>query len=250
MLRTTADFNFISGSAHPKFTGVISDESSTVNIMKRRVLFLVMSIISASNGTAAAQTTRGRLLLEELTNIKYGVYGMSPCTTLGWTTYRWKSDPGNAAGSEGDQQFSLDLSPRVGYFVADHLVAGLDATLSYSHFIPSVMDDRSSSTQYALGAFVRYYLTSQKVRPFAEINYSAGYGIHKCGTGNVSEESRYHMRLFGFGIGAAFPLGERVSFNTLAGYQSILTWDKEENEQNERSVAGTIGLKFGVSIIL
>ena len=211
---------------------------------------VAISIISANCGTATAQHTRGDFLLEELTNISYGVYGMSPCSTLGWTTYSWISDSGKVAGSERDQQFSLDLSPRAGYFLTDNLAAGVDATLSYSHYIPADQDYHRSSMQYAFGVFLRYDLPSPKVHPFAEINYSAGNGIHKCSTIDYSGEFRYRMRLIGFGIGAVYPIGEKVSFTSMAGYQSILIKNKEENKQKERSMAGTIGLKFGVSVIL
>ena len=55
---------------------------------------------------------------------------------------------------------------------------------------------------------------------------------------------------FGGGIGLAAPLGEKVTFDIMAGYDSLTVKDKEDNDDNYRTVIGTLGLKIGFTILL
>lgn len=49
-------------------------------------------------------------------------------------------------------------------------------------------------------------------------------------------------------VGVAIPLGEKASFDTLLGYQSTSYKAKEDNENNHRTLVGTVGLKPGFTI--
>tara|TARA_B100001057_G_scaffold431671_1_gene459316 strand:+ start:395 stop:637 length:243 start_codon:yes stop_codon:yes gene_type:complete len=64
------------------------------------------------------------------------------------------------------------------------------------------------------------------------------------------DEYKSSVMLIGGGIGLASPLGENVMLDILAGYNSLTLKDKEENDDNDRIVIGTLGLKIGLTILL
>jgi hypothetical protein len=68
------------------------------------------------------------------------------------------------------------------------------------------------------------------------------------GTGEGGDKNQAQQ--FGIGVGMGFPLGEKVSFDTLIGYQSHIIRVKENNEDNARDIIGTIGLNLGLTIFL
>jgi hypothetical protein len=67
------------------------------------------------------------------------------------------------------------------------------------------------------------------------------------GEGN---ESKSGITSFGGGLGVAIPMGEKVSFDLMAGYNSFTIKDKEDNPDDERIVLGTFGIKLGITIFL
>ncbi len=62
--------------------------------------------------------------------------------------------------------------------------------------------------------------------------------------------SKASIAPFGGGIGMAALLGEKLTFDVLAGYSSYISKDKEDNEENERYISGTIGIRFGFIALL
>ncbi len=105
-------------------------------------------------------------------------------------------------------------------------------------------------TRFGAGPFLRYYIPSQKLLPFAEASYSIGSSKTAWEYDNFDGERTTKVQQYGFGIGLGVPLGEKVSFDTLIGYQSYIYKEKEDNEDNLRYIVGTIGLKLGLTVIL
>ena len=52
------------------------------------------------------------------------------------------------------------------------------------------------------------------------------------------------------GIGMAVPLGSKVTFDVMGGYNHLRIKDKKDNPDNYRRVYGTFGLKFGFIVFL
>ncbi len=184
----------------------------------------------------------------ELSYIELLGNGVIGSTNLGYTTFQNKSDGDN--DDSKDKQFSLNIVPRAGYFVIDNLAIGLDVLLATE--LNKAMDDayKSTSTFFAVGPFARYYVPTKKVLPFAEVNYSMGSRTYKTEFDGNESSSNCAIILYGAGLGVAIPIGEKVSFDAVAGYHAYVNKDKEDNENNERFVASTIGLKLGFTVYL
>ena len=216
--------------------------------MRNRTIILVIAFIFTNTGFLSAQTTKGNFLLAQMTSIDVVGYGAQSSMNLGWTTYKSKNDSGDE--SDPIKAFSINLIPRVGYFVVDNLALGLNFDIDYARSKRRDSDLIYKSTLFTTGPFIRYYIPTLKLLPFAEINYSIGSSGYKW-TDEIGEgEGKNQVQQFGFGIGMGFPLGEKVSFDTLVGYQSYIVKAKEDNEDNARDIIGTLGLRLGLTIFL
>jgi len=216
--------------------------------MRNRTLTIVIALFLTNAGFLSAQTNQGKFLLAEMSNIDFIGAGTRSTMNFGWITYKAKSD----AGEEDNpvKAFSLSLIPRVGYFVVNNLAVGLDISIDYSRSKRMNSDIITKYTQLTTGPFLRYYVPTKKFLPFAEANYSIGSSGYKWTSDNADNEHKYQVQQYGFGVGMGFPLGEKVSFDTLVGYQSHILKSKEDNEDNSRDIIGTIGLKLGLTIFL
>jgi hypothetical protein len=58
------------------------------------------------------------------------------------------------------------------------------------------------------------------------------------------------MSSFGGGAGLAVKLGEKVTFDFMAGYNSMSEKAKQNNPNDERTVQGTLGFKLGFVVLL
>jgi len=218
--------------------------------MKNRTLILVIALMFSTSGILSAQTNKGKFLLGELSTIDLTFAGTPTSMTLGWSTYKSKSDSGNEDNSDRPKEFSINLTPKFGYFVINNLVVGLDISIGYNHANSHDGDIISKTTEFGVGPFLRYYIPTQKILPFAEVNYSIGSGNRSSEYFNENYEHKYQIQQYCFGVGMGIPLGEKVSFDTLVGYHSYIWKSKEDNEDNTRDIIITIGLKFGVTVLL
>lgn len=218
--------------------------------MRNRILIIVLVTAISSSGILSGQTTKGNILLGEFSSVMLTGTGNPTNMNLGWSTYKQKSDSGDEDNSDPDKEFSLNLTPRVGYFVINNLALGLDFTLGYTHSKSAGGNYVSSIIRTGTGPFIRYYIPTQKILPFLEANYSIGSSKQMWEYDSFDGEYLTKVQQYGFGIGLGCPIGEKVSFDTLIGYQSHIYKEKEDNEDNERSIIGTLGLKIGLTVFL
>lgn len=218
--------------------------------MRNRTLIIALAVGISSSGILSAQTTKGKFLIGEFTNVSLTGNGTPMNMNLGWSSHKVKSDSRDSDNSNSNKEFSLNLTPRVGYFVIDNLAVGLDFTLAYTHTKGNDGRYISNMTRFGTGPFLRYYIPSQKLLPFAEASYSIGSSKTAWEYDNFDDERTTKVQQYGFGIGLGVPLGEKVSFDNLIGYQSYIYKEKEDNEDNLRYIVGTIGLKLGLTVIL
>lgn len=210
----------------------------------KRLPFLTIGLIAINIGLLNAQIDQGKVLV--------GLSSGSDIFDLGYTTAKTKSD---ADGSEeADKSFSVNFQPKMGYFIIDNLAIGLDLNVGFSKYKTGSDNDKFTSTSLSAGPFVRYYIPTSKVLPFFELSGSVGTFKNKYdfsdNTYQEDDESKTGIVSFGGGIGLAAPLGERVVVDILAGYNSFTYKQKQDNEDNERTTNGTIGLKVGFILIL
>jgi hypothetical protein len=191
----------------------------------KRSSILTICLIVISIGFLNAQTNQGKFLLGLSSDI----------LNFGYTTYKTKSDAYESG--EVSKSFNVNLSPKIGYFLIDNLAIGLDFGVGFiAHNFGS--GDFNTTATISAGPFVRYYVPTSKVLPFIELGGSFG----SMGNDNIIN--------YGGGIGLAVPLVERVMVDFLAGYHSVTYKSRENNENNERTVMGTLGLNVGFIILL
>lgn len=207
--------------------------------------FLSFILCSLLSGQLAAQTEKGTVLLGLSSTI--GEPGRT--TGLSYTEFKEKRDD-----FEGQSQKTLDinLSPRVGYFIMDHLAVGIDLN---ARFIDQkdnyIFGGTVKQTRLSAGPFARYYLPLKRLLPFAEMGASFGTAKVKF-EDDPDPDDEFKAGLFGFGggLGLAVPLGSKVSFDTFVGYRYFSEKDKEDNEDNSKTLYQSVILKLGFTLYL
>ena len=218
----------------------------------KRLLISTIGLIAISIGFLNAQINQGRILVGVSSTLSSMSSGSSDILRFGYSTTKSKSD---TDGSENqDKSVSIYFNPKVGYFVTDNLAIGLDLNVGFSSSKYVEDDDKYSYSMLSVGPFVRYYIPTTKVLPFFELSGSFGTLNSKSDYSDNSyredKKDKTSIMTFGGGIGLAAPLGERVMVDVLAGYSSFTYKHKEDNEDNERTINGTFGLKVGFIVLL
>jgi len=215
--------------------------------MKRLImLFTVLSFFSLT--MLYGQVPKGKIFVGVSTGINYVSFG-SDIMSLKFTTVKQKSDAPGFVESSDEKTTTINLLPKVGYFFSDNLVVGLDAILS-SYTDKYASDDKSTTTIMGAGPFIRYYLSGTRVMPFFEVSGLFGSLNNKYTYQSSSGSYKTGVILFGGGAGIAVKLGDKATFDIMAGYSSMTTKAKENNDNNERTVSGSLGVKFGFVFIL
>lgn len=217
--------------------------------MKKILVLLVIGLFL--NVTfVSGQTTKGNSQLGLSTTLNLAGMG-SDLIGFGATSVKYKSNASGYTEPDPDKQMSFNLAPKFGYFIMDNLAVGAELNFAYRSEKDGTDDDKYSTTLFGAGPFVRYYFPAGKVFPYAEANSFFGSMKSKYdpseGTG---DEDKSGITAFGGGLGVAIPMGEKVSFDLMAGYNSFTIKDKEDNPDDERVVLGTFGIKLGITIFL
>ncbi|NLE34351.1 MAG: hypothetical protein GX622_04560 [Bacteroidales bacterium] len=101
----------------------------------------------------------------------------------------------------------------------DNLAAGLEAMFARSSMKHVASEGRMTETTAAIGPWIRYYYTLEKIYPFAEFELTAGESVEKIPTsGGAPDLYRYYLFNTGLSLGVAVPLADMVTFDIMAGY--------------------------------
>ena len=215
--------------------------------MKKVLLIIAFCFLNLT--FLRAQTNKGKVLLGVSSTLSLAGTG-SDLMTLGYTTMKSKSDADGYEDSDPSKTISFNLLPKVGYFVIDNLAVGLDVNMALSSEKYGDSSDKYITNMLSIGPFIRYYITTEKVLPFFEVGGTFGSVTNKYKSGSNDHKNKSSVTSFGAGAGIAIPIGDRVTFDVLAGYSSLTVKDKEDNDDNYRTVIGTIGLKLGIIVFL
>lgn len=220
--------------------------------MKNLTLLLIVCLAGAT--FLDAQTNKGKFLLGVSSRTRIGLFDLNNSApdvmSLGYSTFTSKSDASGYDEPESDKLISLNFLPKVGYFVIDNLAIGLDINLAFMNYKFGGSNNEWKTTLYAAGPFARYYFPVGKVYPFVEAGATIGSGIQKSSIDSDTETYKSSVFAYGGGAGLAIPLGDKVTFDFLAGYNSTTIKDKDDNPDNERTVSGTFGIKFGFLVFI
>jgi outer membrane protein len=207
--------------------------------MKKALLIITVFYFSASVAINA-QMNQGRILVGVSSSLNLSGYTWgSDFMNLNFSSTKYKSSSGSV--SDPDKTTSFTILPKVGYIVIDNVAAGLDFIFS-SFSIKYSGGDTESESIFCAGPFVRYYYPLTSFLPYAELNGAIGIETDKYDYGSISGDDKWNLIMFGGGVGAAVPLGERVTFDVLAGYNRLIYKQKGEDD---KEITGSVALKMG-----
>lgn len=196
-----------------------------------------------------AQTEQGKIVIG--TSSTFGLMGVgSDLMSIGFSNIKYKSDADSYSEPDPDKQTSVNISPKIGFLVANNLLLGIDFNLAYSKNTDGSDDYKYTQSIFGAGPFIRYYIPTNSIKPFIEANSSFGSVSSKSEyNGNTNDDSERLISLGG-GIGMAVPIGSKVTFDVMANYSSLSLKETKDNDDNFRTIVGTFGIKLGFLIYL
>ncbi|WP_304516871.1 hypothetical protein [Cecembia rubra] len=215
--------------------------------MKKILLILIAQFFVFN---VQAQMEKGRFLIGAGTN--FGVSDNSGMMNLSFSTTRSEFEDGSSSGEGKDN--AIFIAPKAGYFLMENLAVGLDFALGWgwSYMPTSDFDFKSRNSLFGLGPFVRYYVPTGKILPFAEINSIFGSQNMKSeiegGVGSgISLENNISFTHIGGGLGLALLLGDQSSLDLVLNYNS----NRRHNETlGVKTRQNTLGIKVGFTVFL
>ncbi len=155
---------------------------------------------------------------------------------------------------EGDPTTSFNLSPSVGYFLADDLEVGVqvDFTRSGQSGEDFNGDDYSEvSTIFAFGPYARkYFSLGESAAFYGEAGLGIGAGKSKYEQGSTTYEYN-KMSIFSVGVtpGFVFRPAERIGVELSAGFFGFTSVKSEDPEGDDEDLT-TKSNDFGLSLDL
>jgi hypothetical protein len=213
--------------------------------MKKITLLIAVFCLIASNAIAQpAQLAKGNIMLGVTSTMSLGGCWGSDLGGFGFSTHKVKY---GTTTETSYKMTSWNLLPKAGYFVMDNLVTGIE--LMVSGYMEKDVDDgdKDGESQFGIGPFVRYYYPLKKVYPYAEVE--AMFGSYK--ETWINDEYKEGLFMFGGGLGVAVPLGDKITFDAMAGYSHVSWTEKDEVEGEAYTyLSGGFGIRLGFSIYL
>ena len=199
--------------------------------------------------TTQAQVEQGKWMIGLSSDLNMGGSG-NDIASMGFSTTTFKSDDSDFEEQDPDFRFGINMLPKVGVFVINNLAIGLETSLAFSNTNYGDSDAKYSWVSYSMGPFIRYYIPTSTVKPFFETAFVHG-GWHDKYTSDDGDEYKddYGIWRSGSGAGVAIPIGTRASFDAMLRYNWTMIYEKG-NEDNDRTVTGTFGFKFGFIVFL
>lgn len=215
----------------------------------KRIALLMIALGVLNLSRTEAQTQQGKIMVGVSSALSLTGTG-SNLMSFGYSTTKYKSNASGYTSPPSDKVTSFNLLPRIGYFALENLAIGLDVNFIYSksEYAGYYSNNQTvTSTLFGAGPFVRYYIPVGKVLPFLEGDGVFG-GVSSKMNNNSANKSSF-LALSG-GVGIAASLGDKVTFDAMVGYNSLVVKATQNNPDNEREVTGTIGLKLGFTVYL
>jgi hypothetical protein len=213
----------------------------------KKAIILISVLCFFGLSASQAQVIKGRSLLGVSTSFSYINFG-SDLFSLGFSSVKYKSNSSENVDPDVIKVTTVNIQPKFGYFIANNLAVGLNVSLGSSTSKPQ-SGGKSTLTSFGVGPFVRYYISESKIMPFFEINSLFGSMTDKYEGQGYNNSSSSSLRSIGGGAGLAVKVGEKVTFDMMAVYNSLSEKAKENNPNDNRTVQGTLGFKFGFVVL-
>lgn len=213
----------------------------------KKAFMLITVLCFLALPVSQAQVSKNRSLLGVSTSFSYVNFG-SDLVSLGFSSVKYKGNSADYVDQDVTKVTTINIQPKFGYFITNNFAIGLDLSLGSSTSKPK-SGGKTTFTTFAAGPFARYYISGSKIMPFFEIN--SQFGSLSSTSEYMGSSSSYSssIRSIGGGAGLAVKVGEKVTFDMMAVYNSLSEKAKEDNPNNERTIQGTLGFRFGFAII-
>ena len=216
--------------------------------MKTTVI-LVIFLIFAGFGKTTAQAHKGTFLVGISSTLSPQRIS-TDLVNIGFTSIKYKSDVPGLEDNDASKQTLINLTPKIGYFATENFLIGLDMSTLFFKEKAAISGYTTNMSLIGTGPFLRLYTPGDKTKLFVEFNSYLGTVKTKYHSEYYEGEESSHVSSLGGGVGIAAPLGERVTFDVMAGYNSMTVKDKEDNPNNNKTIFGTFGIKLGFSVKL
>ncbi len=212
----------------------------------KKLTLATLLLLAISFGLLKAQTTKGNILLGASTVFNIGGNN-SDITGFGFSSIKHKSNAQNYNEPDPDKLTGFNLSPKVGYFVIDNLALGLNLDYFWVRSKNGRIDSKNTTVVFGAGPFIRYYLPTSKVLPYAEL--TGGFGTMKetYESDAYDDVTKSSISSLGIGVGVAAPLSDKFTLDVLLGYSSTTIKRTDDNPDKERDVIGAVGIKLGLT---
>lgn len=217
--------------------------------MKRYILFTAALFLAASGALAQApQLEKGNIMLGVTSTASMsGSWGSD---MLSLSFLRTKHQAGSNTYNEYNIT-TISLLPKGAFFIMDNLAVGLETMLVRSSRQPLNMEGKWTENTIAIGPVARYYYPLEKIYPFAEVEAMFGTSIEKSPTsGGIDEVDRYSLFTAGLSLGAAVPLGDKVTFDMTVGYMRTVWKEADDNEDDFSEIYSGTMVRMGFTIYL
>ncbi|MGJ8666902.1 MAG: autotransporter outer membrane beta-barrel domain-containing protein [Patiriisocius sp.] len=191
------------------------------------VIFTVFSVINMISQENITQIEKGSIFLNG---------------TVGFNSIRTSTEQNEIGNVKMGQDLNINLNPKIGYFVANKFVVGLQLNIDsnkFERFQSGGASETSKFTTLNVGPFLRYYIFDGL---FGE--GSVGFGSYK----NKFEDDReFKSNLFQYnlGIGYAIFIGKSLSVEPLLRYQRAIS-KPDSAPDGFKNIASS--LQFAISL--
>lgn len=141
------------------------------------------------------------------------------------------------------RNLEISLSPSIGYFVSDRLLAGADLSLFYGHLKTDFTLAEQNFTRRSFGAsispYIRYYTaqTDKRVQPYLELRGNFGY------TENILQGAGAGPSSFSRNVSASIGGGVDIFLTKNIALEAGLTLSRDF-QNNNHQVGLQLGLKY------
>jgi len=201
--------------------------------MKHLILLLCIGYAVNSYGQTDKPITKGNMLLG-------GSAGFSFSNVS--NQYQFLDQNGvSFLQTVEENDFSISLSPSIGYFVADGLAIGIVPSLSYSHY----KSGNNINNYYAvgIGPFIKAYFTNGF---FVSLQPGIRYSKNNSGDYKYSTTQFYINPAFGY----AFFINPKVSMEPSIGYSYNKNIYKNETATDQTTKTSQLFFSIGFQIFL
>lgn len=218
--------------------------------MKRTFILSCLGILLSLG--LNAQTEKGRLITGLSSNLNLS---NSSLMGISFGSSKYHSDDPNFQESASNQVFTINLNPRVGYFLIDNLAIGLDLTYSYNQEKNGESSNLYKQSAFTGGPFLRYYYPLNESLLFGEVYGSYGKLLtsYDYTDNSLFEDTEYETLILNYGlaVGLSFPLTDMTFFDCAIGYNAYkFSPQDDDSEYDEYTTQQGLNLKLGFSIFL